>query len=395
LEPKNKGKRLMPMPSYADLYQYLTSLSCVLPYRFSRSGRAFPPWHYFFEVTRRCNQRCDMCQYIHWLRAHSEKEQAAGELTTQEWFDVIDQTHRFSLISFTGGEPWVRDDFGQILTHACAKRRVHVITNGSLLTEKRAKRCVELAPRTMRGRGLVSLGVSLEGPPELHDEIVKLPGAFDRAATGVRHVNRYREDAGKFAPAVHVTSVIQAANVERLPEMPRICREIGVDVLNFASEIRLHDLPGIGETDPCEYEESDVVNPQIPRATLRKALILTKAAAEEEGVTLRLPRMPEKQLLAHYGAGLDLDEFICRLPWRSMFVGRQGGVYPCLIHKVGDVRRQTLSQAWRSPAMRAFRRHLQGGPFPVCQGCCELEYRGPRPARAAAASCECGRRGAS
>src|SRR5690554_6172327 len=113
------------MGTITRLYRNWTRLYTFIPYRMMRSGRSFPAWHYFFEITRRCNLRCKMCQYIDWLEATPTRVQMEGELTTEEWLNVVDQTGPFSLITFTGGEVFVRKDFMRIFEHACSKRRTH------------------------------------------------------------------------------------------------------------------------------------------------------------------------------------------------------------------------------------------------------------------------------
>jgi len=52
----------------ASLYRAATKLHTAIPYHLSSGGYAFPAWHYYLEVTRRCNLRCQMCQYINWQR---------------------------------------------------------------------------------------------------------------------------------------------------------------------------------------------------------------------------------------------------------------------------------------------------------------------------------------
>ncbi len=157
--------------SLASLYQLALRAHSGIPYHVFRGGGAFPALHYYLEVTRRCNLRCQMCQYIKWLRTASGAEQKEGELSTEEWKQVIDQTGRFSLLTFTGGEPWVRSDFLELLEYACARRVTHCISNGVLLNEERAQQCIALAPKGIPHRGLVSLGISLDAPSavEYHD----------------------------------------------------------------------------------------------------------------------------------------------------------------------------------------------------------------------------------
>ena len=61
--------------------------------------------------------------------------------------------------------------------------------------------------------------------------------------------------------------------------------------------------------------------------------------------------------------------------WTNLYVGSKGGVYPCFIKKVGNVRENTLKELWNSDEMTAFRNFRRHGGFAVCQGCCELEHK--------------------
>lgn len=358
------------------LYRGLTHLYTELPWRFSRQGYSFPTWHYYFEVTRRCNLRCKMCQYIDWLETVPTRIQAEGELTTEEWLRVIDQTGRWSFITFTGGEVFVRKDFMQIFEYACSKRRVHFISNATMLTEERAKRCVELAPRRMGGRGFNFAGVSLDGTRDIHDVIRAQRGAFDKSMKGLKALARFREEAGKKTPLIHINTVIQDGNLDCLPEMPHVAKEAGASVLNLLTETRVHDIPQLGHVDPGTLTRNDFRQPRIDRARLEDALKRTFAEAEGAGVEVRMPRMPFEEVLNHYDEGYDLRKFDCRAIWSTLIVGAKGGVYPCWIQKVGNVREHSLKELRNNAVMREFRRRRREGGFAVCRGCCEIEYRG-------------------
>ncbi|MFO7775464.1 MAG: radical SAM protein [Candidatus Hydrogenedentota bacterium] len=361
------------------LYRRMVQMYAAIPYNLSRTGRSFPAWHYFFEITRRCNLRCKMCQYITWLENTPTKVQAEGELTTEEWLNVIDQTGRWSLITFTGGEVWVRKDFGQILDYACAKRRVHIISNATMLTEARARHSVELAPKRLGGKGLNFAGISIDGTRELHDEIRGQRGAFDKSMKGIRTLAETRREMGKSCPLIHINTVILKDNLEVLPEMPRVAAEAGAEVLNLLTEMRAHDLPGLGHADPGSFNQSDMAMPTIDVDRLDEVLKETMRVAEEVGIELRLPRTPYDELLTYHEHGYDLTNYECRAVWTNLYVGAKGGVYPCFIQKVGNVRENTLREIWNNPAMQQFRRRRREGGFAVCQGCCELEHKGYAP----------------
>jgi MoaA/NifB/PqqE/SkfB family radical SAM enzyme len=356
------------------LYRGIHRLYTELPYRLSPNAYAFPTWHYYFEITRRCNLRCKMCQYIDWLETVPTKVQAEGELTTEEWLRVIDQTGRWSLITFTGGEVFVRKDFMQIFEYACRKRRVHFISNATMLTEERARRCVELAPRRFGGRGFNFAGVSIDGTRDIHDVIRAQKGSYDKSIAGVKMLSRFRREAGKRAPLIHINTVIQDENLDCLPEMPAIVKDAGAQVLNLLTETRVHDLPNLGYVDPSSFKRGDFKQPRIDRGRLERALDRTLEEARKHGIEVRFPRMPLEEVVNHYDEGYDLRKFECRAIWSTLIVGAKGGVYPCWINKVGNVRDHSLKELRNNEDMRRFRNKRRESGFAVCRGCCEIEY---------------------
>jgi MoaA/NifB/PqqE/SkfB family radical SAM enzyme len=361
--------------SAAKLYRTATKAYALLPYCFSRSGRTEPVWHYFFEVTRRCNLRCQMCQYEHWLKTTPVSVQKEGELTTDEWRRVIDQVQRWGMITFTGGEPYVREDFPDLLEYASARTRTHVITNAVLLDDEQVRRCVAIAPKKLGGRGLNFAGTSIEGPAEIHDAIRMREGAFERSTGAVRRLAELRNSAGKQCPMIHVTSVIQAGNVDHLAEMPRIVMEAGGDVLNFTLEVRNWDLDGLGKAAPSTFDSVAMKFPRIDPDRLTNALRATRAAAGKLGLEVRFPDMPDAEIVRYYSGETDLLDFRCLGVWTNLFVGAKGDIFLCWLLSVGNVREKTLREVWNGPQFRAFRRRARQRLYGPCLGCCFLTHQ--------------------
>jgi radical SAM protein with 4Fe4S-binding SPASM domain len=364
--------------SVSRMYESAQRLYSAVPYKFFSNGYAFPAWHYYFEVTRRCNLRCKMCQYIEWLENEPIRVQREGELSTQEWLDVIGQVRPISLITFTGGEPFVRKDFMDILSYASSRARTHVISNTTMLKEERAEELVALAPNRLGGKGLNFLGTSIEGPGELHDEIRRFSQAYERSSSGVLAVRQTRDAQGKQCPLIHVTTVIQQDNVHALSQMPQVMKDLGVDVVNFVTESRMQELPGLGLVDPTTYKTEQLEYPRVDRQQLTDALNESVVNARNVGIELRLPRMPREGLLDYYSGHLDLDHYECRNAWNTMFVGRQGDTYSCWIKKLGNVREDSLKTLWNNSTMRDFRNTCKKQLFAPCPGCCFLEHKGGR-----------------
>lgn len=95
------------------------------------------PKHILLELTPKCNFRCPFC-YCVW---HEYPELCYPELDTAGWYDVIERIVKLgaSNITFTGGEPLLRNDLFDIIDFTRAKApnaRLSVFTNGSLMTEE-------------------------------------------------------------------------------------------------------------------------------------------------------------------------------------------------------------------------------------------------------------------
>ncbi len=102
-----------------------------------------------FELTARCNFNCPMC-YVH--LSESDAQAKGQELTASQWLqiakDARDRGMIFALL--TGGEPFVRKDFFEIL-HGMQELGLYVSvnSNGSMLSGKIREQLLERPPSRM------------------------------------------------------------------------------------------------------------------------------------------------------------------------------------------------------------------------------------------------------
>ncbi|MCH8157498.1 MAG: radical SAM protein, partial [Nitrospinae bacterium] len=120
--------------TFKNLQKLLPRLYSFLPY-YLNPGQAFPPVHAFFEVTYRCNLRCDMCHFLEIIEDTEKNKTYQKELSTAEVKRAIASLPRSTLITFTGGEAFMKADFMEILEYAADGHKVHIITNGTSLSE--------------------------------------------------------------------------------------------------------------------------------------------------------------------------------------------------------------------------------------------------------------------
>jgi len=137
--------------------------------------RGASPLYFVYFVTENCNAFCKHCLL------GQRTERVTDELTIDEIEKVSASMGDMLFFTPTGGEPFLRRDLPEIVkifhinNHAL---NVGIPTNGSLTA--RVLRSV----KTMLDENPdldLHIDVSIDGLPELHDEIRGVPGLFNRA----------------------------------------------------------------------------------------------------------------------------------------------------------------------------------------------------------------------
>jgi MoaA/NifB/PqqE/SkfB family radical SAM enzyme len=370
------------MVNLSWVLQKLFEVHAFLPRLRWRDGRAFLPIHLLMEVTYRCNLRCNFCQYLDIIEGKAKPfGPSSRDLPLTAITRWLDELPSGRLVTFAGGETLVRKDFPEILAHAAGRHRVHVITNGALIDEYVAQRYVGMAPRHVWQNGVVLVEVSLQGTEALHDRVVQRRGSWRQAIDGIEHLVRIRGDSKKFFPTLDLKLVVTRDTLPAMVEYMHLAKRLRVDLVNFLAE---HDLVG----NAAGGDLSRLMRPQrqpqgVDPVLLRTALIRCYELERELGVQVRLtPQVPIDEFVRHYTdhRTLDPSEYVCEGVWSRLAVGADGRNAPmCHYAAAGDMRRQTIREAWNSERFRAFRRATrQARIYPGCNGCCNLKYVGRR-----------------
>jgi len=165
------------------------------------------PFNLVISVTYRCNSRCKTCNV--WQRS-------AQELTTDEWRQVFANLgHTPYYLTFSGGEPFLRDDIAQIVASAialCQPAIITIPTNG-LLTRVIPARVSEILEHA--GKVQIGINLSLDAIGEQHDAIRGVKGNYEKALETYR---RLRELAHpNLTLSIHtVVSRFNVGNIEEI-----------------------------------------------------------------------------------------------------------------------------------------------------------------------------------
>ncbi len=195
------------------------------------------PFQVVWDITYACNLRCKHC----YATAGKPLE---DELTTEEALETIDKFDKLgvTIISFSGGEPLVRKDILELASYAAEKGiYIALATNGTLITEERAKQLKE--------NGVSYLQISLDGTQATHDSFRGIKGCWAKTIEGIKNAVRQ----GFF---VNVSMTVTKLNLHEVPQVIELCRRLGVDWFmhyNFVPTGRGKDIASL-DLSPQERE---------------------------------------------------------------------------------------------------------------------------------------------
>lgn len=168
-------------------------------------------------VTNKCNLRCKTC-YV-WKMYQDHPELASKELTIYDYENFFERLNFWSWISFTGGEPFLRNDLADLALVAIEKCRglhtVSIPTNG-FLTDT----IVEQVEKILRESNIPSLyvNVSLDGLQELHDFSRGVNGSFEHALNTYKSLKEIDDHRLK----MHFEYAISKLNQGKLAEVVKV-----------------------------------------------------------------------------------------------------------------------------------------------------------------------------
>jgi len=198
----------------------------------------------------KCQSRCLTCN-IHRLYQETP-ELAEAELTTSEWESVFEHLGKsYLFITYSGGEPCLRDDLLQLLQLSIqyGKPKYIAIPSNGLMpvtVYKVLKSFLALCPKDVE----VHFNLSLDGINEDHDRMRGVPNGFSTILDTLLRLFALKQEYRQLIISVH--TVLSKFNVKSKP-IHRILKYFKAQPLpvidSFISEIaeERHELKTIGE----------------------------------------------------------------------------------------------------------------------------------------------------
>jgi MoaA/NifB/PqqE/SkfB family radical SAM enzyme len=305
-------------------------------------------------LTVRCNLKCEMCLQTEERIGHTP------ELTLDDMkgvvVDLADSFRFKPFIHLTGGEPLLRKDTASLISHIKAHGFSCSLTTNGLLLEGKAEELV--------GLGLDRIHVSLDGPPEVHDTVRRVPGAHARAVAGIQAVVAARERLGVSRPSITINTVISDTNLAHLGEMIPVAKKAGADALSY-QHLMFSSCTNTGIA-PLDVDRLLADIPRLKRRGKTVGLPITF-----------FPRMSNDKLRVYYeGSESELNRK-CVFPWFAVRIDQMGNITPCRGFMVDNIKNRgsSLGQVWNGQRFRDYRRELAKlGVYPDCGRCCHRQY---------------------
>jgi len=160
-------------------------------------------------VTNRCTIQCDYCCF-------SSNRKQLVELSTDEFKKVMSDAVSMGCkhVHFTGGEPLLRADIGELIYHANSLGlKIRMQTNGMLLTTEVANQLSSL--------GLESVMISLDSWDEQIHDAIRGTGTWKKAIAAIK-------TAKNIGLKVRVNSVLTQKNMNSIFETAKYVKSLGV-----------------------------------------------------------------------------------------------------------------------------------------------------------------------
>lgn len=317
-------------------HRLVNSLKIFLSYYYSRySGRVFHagmPFTISVEPTTSCNLRCPECPSG--LRQFTRN---TGRISLELYQDIIDQLYKdlFYLILYFQGEPYLHPLFFHMVEYA-RKRKIYTATstNAHFLSDTLARKTVD--------SGLDRLIISLDGLDQETYEKYRVGGSYDKVIEGTRNLVQWKKKLHSDTPFIILQFIVFSTNEHQVSNVKKMAKELGVDKL----ELKTAQL--------YNYEEG---NPLLPQ---------NEAFSRYKRIRDGLFRI-DNPLNNH-----------CLRMWRGCVITWDGLVVPCCfdkdaVHQLGDLKKQSFNEIWRSEAYDNFRRKLFSGrkEIDICRNCTE------------------------
>jgi MoaA/NifB/PqqE/SkfB family radical SAM enzyme len=347
-----------------------------LHYWFDFRGKSAPPGTIYININNVCNLRCKMCDVGQRVESSSfyQSLRGPGEIDFKYWKKFIDEVQGFRpTLHINGTEPLLYPKLFDFITYTKKNNlRCLVTTNGKLLPY-----CAEKIVES----GLDRIFVSIDAPPEIHNEIRGVPHTFEDAVDGIRKILELRKAQNVNNPEVYISTTVSDYSYEHLYELVDILSKVPVDhIVIGALSWKTKKAAAEQNKNYPQYkataESITAVSPKsIKIGELMNQINKIKENFPSDFVSFSPDLTQEDWKTFYHKPEIFLKSLKrqCRIPWFSSQILSNGDVIctdRCFRVIFGNITKNSFLEIWNNKEYRAFRHTLRKiKHFPVCARC--------------------------
>lgn len=201
----------------------------TIKYRMSRKKYKYTePTVLTFSITAACQSKCKTCQIGSlWLHDPSRSK---DDLTIEEIEKIFCSIGPVYYFNVSGGEPFIRKDFPDIIELACRylKPKVIVIPTNAIMYERIYEDTLKILQIIERYDPKITISIhpSIDGIGELHDEIRGVRGNFEKLLKTIELLKPLEEQYKNFT--IEPGTVVSIFNINHIDEIANFVREQGL-----------------------------------------------------------------------------------------------------------------------------------------------------------------------
>jgi MoaA/NifB/PqqE/SkfB family radical SAM enzyme len=277
-------------------------------------------------------------------------------MSLDEWRRVFGKLGRTPFyMTFTGGEPYLRSDFADLVIAAyvtCRPAVVTIPTNG-LLTDRIVAETDRICAACADSQ--IGLNLSLDGLGEEHDRMRGVPGNWAKAQRTWALLRELQRRHAHLVLSVH--TVISKFNIDRFYDIQEGLRKLQPDsyITEVAEERVELDTVGWQITPSAESygPVADFLSGQARQSGARGLALVTQAFRAQYYQLAKQILHEQRQVIPCYAG------------WASGHIAPDGDVWGCCVRAepVGNLRETgyELTPIWQGEKMAGLRRSVAAG----------------------------------
>jgi radical SAM protein with 4Fe4S-binding SPASM domain len=251
--------------------------------------------------------------------------------------------------------------------------RVKLITNGTLLDERRSRKIIE--------SGVTTLEVSVDAATKSTYERIRCGAQFDVLMGNLRRLNDLKAEYRTTRPRLKLNFVMMQSNVRELPAFVDMAHDLHAVEVN-PQHLVVFEKGGLHDASLYHAQElADAMLAEARSRAYRHGIVLqpvppfreTRTTTERLWEWMRYGMNVFRDYSLSHGLGLAhklarrgfaIGRVSCYLPWEFVLVSLDGNVKPCGWwygqSPMGNLHQQSFEEIWQGERYLSLRNQLKG-----------------------------------